>query len=803
MALNRGFPSPYTISPSVRIAEKDLTFLATTSDFGRCGLIGFASKGPINRPTLVTSVADLHLKFGYPHPDSSDPYLIYAAEQFLQVGNEVYVVRVAETNQASPEAASIASLEIETAGGPVEIIGNVAVGSGYSFAEDQFFRWRLNGVLASKVLVVLSDDNRPSPDTGDPYTMEDLVESLNDQLVREVDGIYFEYDNAAPSGASTSSSNLVVKSFFSYGSSASIELVSVSDSLYGPSSVVGLGTLMTEAEVTGENDQYPTTSVVSPGTYDFSSFDADSIILEIVVDGTNNVLIDNVVQSIILDSAVQTDTDIVNTINDAITNGDVPGGFVASSTADAITLTTLAVGRDSRIYVKPSCTAAPLLGFITDTNDTGSSPTAVSGDGSTYSAGIVTGDPDNGGELSFTVYADSAGLDGNGTQLVITNSAFDGTFTIAVYNFNDPVEVWGGLSKNTANARYFETYINQNSNYISVTDNTDNAAPPLPSTEASPYTLAGGTDGIPALPEDQDTLLIGSSASATGLLGLSDPEQIDLDLVAIPGHTSTEVALALIDFCENLRADCFSLIDPPFGLNATEIEQWQNGTHPLNDVQFDSSFAALYWPWVMIRDSFNQIDVWVPPSGSVLATYAYSDNLSNPWYPPAGLSRGRVPGLLDVFTRPTLAERDRIYGTTNAVNPIVEFIGTEGFYLWGQKTLQRRPTSLDRVNVRRMMLYVEKRISRAVKILLFEPHTPQLRSSFTTIASGILDEVLNDNGITDYFVQCDETLNPPEIIEQNLLRARIGIQPTEAVEFIFIEFSLNRIGSFTESTFGF
>lgn len=799
MALNKGFPPSNTISPSVRIAEKDLSFISTTSGIGACGLIGFASKGPLNRPTLVVSPVDLHTKFGYPHPESGDPYLVYAAEQFLLAGNEVYIVRVGDTNAASASAVATATVDIPTAGGPVQIIGNVSVGSGFSFATDQFFRWRLNNILASKVLVVLADANRPSPNTGLPYTMDDLVASLNSQVVPGIDGIFFDFTDKTPAGTSTSTSEIIVQSYFSYGALASIEMVSVTDSLYGPSSVVGLGTLMTPGVLTGTLDQYPPTSIPAPGVFDFSSFPADSLVLDVVVQGTNNVQIDNVVQSVPIPSAVNTTTDIVNAINNEITLGNIPGGFVASAFGDFVRLTTLAYGRDSAVYVKPISTAAPLLGFFGGSG-VGSSPVAVSGSGSTYTAGIVTGDPDNSGLISFTINADSPGIDGNATQVVITTNPANGTFDLDIYSYNNQVEVWGGLSKNPTSLRYVETFINQVSNYIKIVDDTNNAAPPLSSTLANPYTLSGGADGIPSNPTDQDALLIGSQSAGTGLLGLSDPEQINLDLIAIPGHTSTEVALALINFCSVVRGDCFCVIDPPFGLNATEIVQWQNGVSPYNDVRFDSDFAALYWPWVMIRDTFNQIDVWAPPSGSVLATYAQSDTLSAPWFPPAGLNRGQVPGIIDIFTRPTLTERDAMYGYRNAVNPIVEFVGTAGFYLWGQKTLQRLPTALDRVNVRRMMLYVEKQISQQARFLLFEPHTPALRKSFVTMATNVLTAVQNASGITDFFVQCDETLNPPDVIDRNELRARIGIQPTRAVEFIFIEFSINRTGSFAEST---
>jgi phage tail sheath protein FI len=245
--------------------------------------------------------------------------------------------------------------------------------------------------------------------------------------------------------------------------------------------------------------------------------------------------------------------------------------------------------------------------------------------------------------------------------------------------------------------------------------------------------------------------------------------------------------------------DCMAIIDPPFGLTVKEIVQWQNGTHPLNNDRFDSDFAALYWPWVKIRDSFNLIDVWVPPSGAVMATIAQSDSLSAPWFAPAGLNRGTVSGILDVYDRPTLEERDLMYGNRNCVNPIIQFVDVGGFVIFGQKTLQRKPTALDRVNVRRLMLTIEKRLRVSSRSLLFEPNDEKFRQKFALIATQILQEIQVGRGITAFIIKADTELNTPDVIDRNEFRARIGIQPVRAAEFIFLEFSIHRTGSFAET----
>ena len=141
-----------------------------------------------------------------------------------------------------------------------------------------------------------------------------------------------------------------------------------------------------------------------------------------------------------------------------------------------------------------------------------------------------------------------------------------------------------------------------------------------------------------------------------------------------------------------------------------------------------------------------------------------------------------------------------MYGYRNCINPIVHFNDIEGFVVWGQKTLQRKPTALDRVNVRRCMFYLEKRIRAASRTLLFDPHDQAFRDRFIRIAKNILTEVQVGNGLTDFIIKADEELNTPDVIDRNEFRARIGVQPTRAAEFIFIEFSIHRTGSFGENT---
>ena len=218
----------------------------------------------------------------------------------------------------------------------------------------------------------------------------------------------------------------------------------------------------------------------------------------------------------------------------------------------------------------------------------------------------------------------------------------------------------------------------------------------------------------------------------------------------------------------------------------------------------NSSYAAVCWPWVQVFNYYAAADEWYDPAIFAARQCVFTDAVAEPWFAPAGLNRGMVPGINDVYARPTQEERDLMYGYRNCINPIVQFADTDGFCVWGQKTMQRRPTALDRVNVRRLMFYIEKQLKSRSRALLFEPHDEILRAEFIRIADVVLQEVLIGRGVTGYKIQCDEVLNTSDVIDRNELRARIGVIPTRAVEFIFLEFSIHRTGSnFTESTNAF
>jgi hypothetical protein len=485
-----------------------LSYIAPTQSFHRAGLVGFASKGPFNIPTLITNVQQLAQVFGYPHPESGDPYMIYAAQQYLLVGSELYCVRVGDQDNVSDEQAQTASVAVPSAGGQIQILASKA--GPYTFGQDSFFRWRLNGVLHSKTLVVLAGT----------YNASQLAEDLNLQVDAEIDGISFYYDST--------STYIGVQTTWAFGPDSSFEFVSVQDAMYGDTIVngnpTGWGTGMTAASLTGSADRYPT-SYQTAGQYNLAGLTGLNI--QIVVDGTDNVLIDNVVQVIDLSSlegSQVTIAQVVNEINSqSVDNGGtLPGGWLAVATGNNLSFQTKTTGRDAQLLIKADSTAGAIFG-LSNLTVTGTSPQGASNDAAVATYGIIDGAANTTGAVTFTITADSAGIDGNATQVVVTNNVQEGNWVMQVYNNGGQVESWGGLTKDQTSSFYIETFLALVSDWIRVTDNTANQAPPLDGT----YSLSGGSDGIPADPDAQDALIIGNQLSYTGLYALSEPEQID------------------------------------------------------------------------------------------------------------------------------------------------------------------------------------------------------------------------------------------------------------------------------------
>ena len=303
--------------------------------------------------------------------------------------------------------------------------------------------------------------------------------------------------------------------------------------------------------------------------------------------------------------------------------------------------------------------------------------------------------------------------------------------------------------------------------------------------------VGGGTNGIVA---GNTQGLDCSSATATGTVALrkainaiSNPDEFDINMVVLPGilHSQhSSVTTFAKDMCED-RQDCFFVMDAGAGEDSN-----QTVVNALTS--FDSNYVATYHPWVKILDTDKNKPVWVPPSVVLPGVIAFNDQVAAEWFAPAGLNRGGLTDVIEVKSRLTHAERDTLY--EGRVNPIATFPG-QGATVFGQKTLQARPSALDRINVRRLLIAVKKYIASSTRYLVFEQNTAATRNRFLSIANPYLESIQQRNGLYAFRVVMDETNNTPDVIDRNVLVGEIFLQPTKTAEFIVLDFNILPTGA--------
>ena len=235
------------------------------------------------------------------------------------------------------------------------------------------------------------------------------------------------------------------------------------------------------------------------------------------------------------------------------------------------------------------------------------------------------------------------------------------------------------------------------------------------------------------------------------------------------------------------RADTMTIIDlvkynSP--INAILV----NGARTL----YDNSYVANYWPWIKTIDPNTATQRWVPASTMIPGVYAKNDSIAYPWFAPAGINRGIVTNALAAERFLTQGNRDALYQAN--INPVATFPNA-GVTVFGQKTLQKKQSALDRVNVRRLLIELKNYISQVANTYVFEQNDTATRNEFSSIINSYLSTVQNNQGLTSYQVVMDETNNTPIVIDNNQLIGQIYLQPTRTAEFIILDFNILPTGA--------
>lgn len=279
----------------------------------------------------------------------------------------------------------------------------------------------------------------------------------------------------------------------------------------------------------------------------------------------------------------------------------------------------------------------------------------------------------------------------------------------------------------------------------------------------------------------------GSVAYGKHVSALSNADEWDINMVVTPGvirRLHSSVTTDVLDMVEE-RNDCFYIMDQTAAGDSITLATGQSDL-------VDSNMAATYYPWIKTIDVNTNKLISVPPSVLLPGVFAANDRVAAEWFAPAGLNRGGLVGAVSVLNRLTQSEKDTLYEAK--VNPIVQFPG-QGIVVFGQKTLQDKPSALDRINVRRLLLTVRKYIASTSRYLVFEQNTSETRNRFLNIVNPYLESIQQRQGLYAFRVVMDESNNTPDVIDRNIMKGAIYLQPTKTAEFIQIDFNILPTGA--------
>jgi phage tail sheath protein FI len=267
---------------------------------------------------------------------------------------------------------------------------------------------------------------------------------------------------------------------------------------------------------------------------------------------------------------------------------------------------------------------------------------------------------------------------------------------------------------------------------------------------------------------------------------LTNQDEYQFNVLLAPGVSlDTAAADDMIATVES-RGDAIAIVDNGIYTNATVLGAVTKAAAST------SNYAATYFPWVQLFSSNLGKTVWAPPSTVIGGVLAFNDQAGAEWFAPAGLNRGGIPSVVRAQFRLSQTDRDTLY--TANVNPLATFPGT-GVCVWGQKTLQRKPTALDRVNVRRLLIALKGYIGNVARGLVFEQNTTVTRNRFLSQVNPYLSSVVQRQGLYAYKVVMDDTNNTPDVVDRNQLVGQIFIQPTKTAEFIILNFNILPTGA--------
>jgi phage tail sheath protein FI len=723
------------VSPGVYTIEKDISEYAPSINTSIVGIVGFASKGPTNKATLITSQNNLISTFGSPSESISGQALEGALE-ILEQTNSMYFVRAAGSSAA--DASAIMGIGACPA---VIVSGGAAYTAGEGFG--------VGTPLTLRIQVYDNAGTAQYPDNssaGKDFSIPASTATSQAEAIRKIvgggldaDKVGCFFDGAVGADATgLGLSGAIVGSFA--GSGASIGVSACSGTSFAPTTI--------GATNGGVSALMATTPASGTTAYGVSGLYASAVRVyggSILTTGTNSAAykVESLHPGAGYNAGTRTDG---NTSGNSITAADLGSqNFNVNVNQDGTTAETF------------KCSFVGSGAFVENVINTGE--TNVTSD-------IIKGN----------LVKDDA--DATATELT---------------NYSDLLSTLMGTTKFQVDYQWAEPAGDGTESPVSQSRVSDAASRWNKLVPATATSMAGGDNGTGS-DSANATALIGDASvePKTGMQSLDDPT-LNIGIALVPGVQNQSVQNNLITLAETTQ-NFLALVSPPVAVGTVQDAiDWSNGksssTGGSRTAAINSSYAAIYWPWVKVFSTFDGKDRWYDPAVFGARQMAFTDAVADSWFAPAGYRRGRLTKPTEVEVKLNQGDRDSLYSGGNVVNPIVSF-PQQGITIFGQRTTQRSATALDRINIRRLMIYIRKVILAATQRFVFEPNDEFTWSQIEGVLNPFLDDIRRRRGITEFRVVCDETTNTPVRIDRNELWTKVLIKPTKTAEILIFEINL-------------
>lgn len=702
---------PNFVSPGVYVIEKDISEYTPSLNSSIVGIVGFASKGPTNKATLITDQASLVRIFGEPSENIYGQGLEGALE-ILETTNALYFVRAASTDAADASSTIRfgACPAVVVSGPTTGITGSFGITSSLYLTIDIYNN---NGVAeyASPKRFAIPASTITSTESG-ACQARALRKVIGGDLDADAVGVFDNNETTTGLGLS----GAIVSKYA--GSGAYMTVNAYAESTY----TTGLAALVGVVHASGGNGYFgasgsPASSVTVYG----ASFTT----------GTLSYLVESLYPGA------------------GYNAGTTPAG---DTSGNSITIRNIGAG-----------------GFFVDVNQDGA--VVENFKAQLFASGAFLEDVINTGETDTT------------SEYIKGNLLATGSDIATVTKLNNFASVASALGAAAITGT-------QGGGITFTNFSPARFVKPI----AATYNLGNGNNGVPSTEALRATALIGDAATEpkTGMQALDD-DLLNIGIALVPGVYTQSVQNALITLAENTQ-NFIALVSPPYGIGTVQDAiDWTNGksssTAGSRTAAINSSYAAVYFPHIKVFSTFDAKDRWYDPTIFAARQMAYTDSVSETWFAPAGYVRGRLTKPTDVEVKLNQGDRDVMYSGGNVINPIVNF-AQQGITIFGQRTTQRASTALDRINVRRLMIYVRKIILASTRTLVFEPNDEFTWAKVEGLLNPFFDDIKQRRGITEFRVICDATTNTPVRIDRNEMWCRVLIKPTKTAEIIVFELNL-------------